>query len=410
MRLVDEIYKRAVRSLRTCCHSRGLKASGRKHGHHQVWARDSMIALLGGSMTEDRQIHDALLASVDVLRAHQSLSGCIPNNVDAETGKPNFRAYADAGLWWIIGSSIAAPDLGTCSRILAWYDCQDVDQTGLISMQESADWQDLFCTRGKGLYMNCLYVLALESAARVAKACDAPEFASLYSGRAALVRSRVDAYHWYRGDGDMLRHIAHTFSSESKKDQDSLGRRRYLPKKRLLLDEHYYLPYLGFRAAGEWFDSLGHMTAILAGVADDAQASHIFGFVDRSDMARLPMRALFPPVLEGDPDWRDYYGMLNLPDHYHNGGVWPFIGGFYVAALVRTGHMRQAADALTRLARLNEAGEFNEWHHGATGEPMGVRDQAWSAGMFVYAYECVRRRAPVYFEASPNQRQVISTS
>ena len=47
------------------------------------------------------------------------------------------------------------------------------------------------------------------------------------------------------------------------------------------------------------------------------------------------MRAIYPPVEPGDPDWRDYYGTLNLPNHYHNGGIWPFLGGFYVAALVK---------------------------------------------------------------------------
>lgn len=40
---------------------------------------------------------------------------------------------------------------------------------------------------------------------------------------------------------------------------------------------------------------------------------------------------------------------------------------------------------------MNLEGEFNEWHHGKTGEALGVRDQAWSAGMFIYAAECVRR-------------------
>ena len=52
-------------------------------------------------------------------------------------------------------------------------------------------------------------------------------------------------------------------------------------------------------------------------------------------MDRWPLRSLTPVVRPGDPDWRDYYGTLNVPHHYHNGGVWPFIGGFYVAALVR---------------------------------------------------------------------------
>ena len=82
----------------------------------------------------------------------------------ARPSRANFRAYADAGLWWIVGSSLLAPHPDTVAAILRWYACQDVDQAGLISMQESADWQDLFCTRGKGLYLNCLYVLALRAA------------------------------------------------------------------------------------------------------------------------------------------------------------------------------------------------------------------------------------------------------
>jgi glycogen debranching enzyme len=110
------------------------------------------------------------------------------------------------------------------------------------------------------------------------------------------------------------------------------------------------------------------------------------------------MKALTPYVEPGAPDWREYYGMLNVPGHYHNGGVWPFIGGFWVAALVKCGLHEKAAEVLARLAALNRAGEFNEWHHGDTGEPLGVQDQAWSAGMYVYAYECVRQKRALHFE------------
>jgi hypothetical protein len=342
-----------------------------------------MIALLGAALMDDPVVRAALTTSIEVLRSRQASNGAMPNNVDAASGRPNFRAYADAGLWWIIGSSILAPDPPSTDRILRWYECQDVDQSGLISMQESADWQDLFCTRGKGLYLNCLYVLALDCAGRHADA--------------ERVRERVNEFFWYRGDGDMLRHVRHTFSTESVQAQDSLGRKRWLPVKAKLVDQPHYLPWLGFRAAGEWFDSLGHMLAIIAGVADGNQTAIIFDFVERHSLARTPMRALYPHVEPGDPDWRDYYGMLNLPAHYHNGGIWPFIGGFYVAALVTAGRLAQAGAALERLARLNRSGDFNEWHHGDSEEPMGVRDQAWSAGMFLYAAEAVRRGSLPWF-------------
>jgi hypothetical protein len=243
-------------------------------------------------------------------------------------------------------------------------------------MQESADWQDLFCTRGKGLYLNCLYVLALKAAG--------------LREQAARVATRINRYFWYAGDGNMLPAVAHTFSTDTPEAQDSLGRKRYLPEKRLLLHSKYYLPYLAFRTPGEWFDTLGHLLAILASVADEERCGLALDFIAHHELARQPAKALYPPVQPGYPDWRDYYGMLNTPDHYHNGGIWPFIGGFYVAALVHAGRSSEASEALERLADLNASGGFNEWHHGGTAEPMGVRDQAWSSAMYIYAWHAVR--------------------
>lgn len=336
-----------------------------------------MMTLLGARFCPDEGIQAALRASIAILRSKQARDGAIPNNVDCATLRPNFRAYADAGLWWIIGSSLCAPDPATSASILAWYSCQDVDQSRLLSMQESADWQDLFCTRGKGLYLNCLYVLALK--------------ASSQWEQAQSVADQINTYFWYQGDGNLLPHISHTFSTESREEYDSLGRKRWLPVKRHLRSERFYLPWLGFRAVGEWFDSLGNLLAILAGVADATQTETILDFIESHEMGDAPLRSLTPPIEPGDPDWRDYYGMLNVPHCYHNGGVWPFIGGFYVAALVKAGRLSRAAEALERLTALNHTGGFNEWHHGQTLEPMGVTAQAWSAGMYLFACECVAR-------------------
>jgi glycogen debranching enzyme len=142
---------------------------------------------------------------------------------------------------------------------------------------------------------------------------------------------------------------------------------------------------------GEWFDSFGNLLAILAGVADRQQTDIILDFIPRYSLDIWPLGSLTPAVLPGDPDWRDYYDALNTPHRYHNGGVWPFLGGFYIGALVRAGRSDTAASILQRLAELNHRGGFNEWHHGETGEPMGVRDQAWSAGMYLFACECLKR-------------------
>ena len=334
-----------------------------------------MIALLGARFANDAGIDDALRTSLTVLRDKQAENGAIPNNVDVATQRANFRAYADSGLWWIIGSCILDRHRETIPAILRWYECQDVDRTGVISMQEGSDWEDLFCTRGKGLYLNCLYVLALRAAGRQQSADQAAQ--------------KINRYFWYEGDGDMLRHVSHSFSTENVGRFDSLGRERWLPCKKYLTGDRYFLPYLGFRAVGEWFDTLGNLLAILSGVADEAKTNTILDFIDRHKLARKGIRSITPVVEPGDADWRDYYGALNLPHCYHNGGIWPFIGGFYVAALVKAGRLSQAETAFDELTELNLSGEFNEWHHGQTLEPLGVRAQAWSAGMYLFAGECL---------------------
>lgn len=390
--ILSEQYALAVQALRNCAHPAGLNASAYGSGHQQVWARDSMISLLGGALVADRTVQSALEASIETLERHQAPSGCIPSNVDPVTGRPNFRAYADSGLWFVIGSSILSPRLDAVRRVLRWYECQDVDQSGLISMQEASDWQDLFCTRGKGLYVNCLYVLALQKAAAMARSAGDEAVAAGWLEQSRKVSQKIHRLFWYAPDRGMRRHIEHSFSTDNI-EHDSLGRRRWIPTRRVLPDEEYYLPYLGFREVGEWFDSLGNLLAILSGVAGEDETARILDLMDRYNIAGEPVKAIYPAVQPGEPDWRDYYGSLNLPHHYHNGGIWPFIGGFYVAALVKAGRLLQAEAALERLAHLNAAGDFNEWHHGQTVQPMGVAGQAWSAGMYLFACECVRRRS-----------------
>jgi glycogen debranching enzyme len=387
MAQVDTTYGDAIECLRRCCCPWGLKASGRPVGHHQIWARDGMIASLGARFVQDSQIQEAIQASLSLLKDHRAPGGAIPNNVDCTTLRPNFRAYADGGLWWIVISSLLAPDLDVIREVLHWYEYQDVDQSGLLSMQEASDWQDLFCTRGKGLYLNCLYVIALRRAAELFERDEADRFRR----RAELVASRINAYCWYAGDNNTQRHVSNSFSTEGSPLRDSMGRAREMPEKQYLKNERYYLPYLGFRALGEWFDSFGNILAILAGVADEQQSGIILDFISRYALDRWPLQSLTPAIQPGDPDWRSYYGSLNAPHHYHNGGVWPFLGGFYVAALVKMGQGEAAALALRKLAELNQCGQFNEWHHGETGVPMGAQDQAWSAGMYLFASECIRR-------------------
>jgi len=87
--------------------------------------------------------------------------------------------------------------------------------------------------------------------------------------------------------------------------------------------------------------------------------------------------------------WRRYMErhQQNLVHQYHNGGIWPFVGGFWAMALARLGRRDQAQSVLLGLAQANAAHgwRFTEWFHGRTLEPRGMPGQSWNAAGFLLA-------------------------
>jgi glycogen debranching enzyme len=411
----DQAYKEATRVLHGCIHPVGIKASAGVRGYPQVWARDSMITLLGASLIGDERINHSLKASIDVLARNQTPLGCIPNNVDVRSLKPNFQAYADSGLWFVIGSAFFLKQTGdkdfirgkypAIKKTLKWYEYQDADQTGLITMAEASDWEDLFAVRGKGLYVNVLHYIALRGAGLIASCLGDSDYADDCTKKAKRRRSRINSCFWYKeGDIDAPMRLGYGVGSLNEGGLCRLAKERLSSSNSVLKEHSYYLPYITFRDFGEWFDSLGNLLAILSGVADEERAGALLNVIERFRIAEPhPMRSIYPPVFPGGSDWRYYYryGNLNLPHQYHNGGIWPFIGGFYVAVLVKMKRYMEARKALESLTLLNKQGkenlwEFNEWFNGKTIKPMGMAEQAWSAGMYIYAYEAVRKKRVLF--------------
>lgn len=98
--------------------------------------------------------------------------------------------------------------------------------------------------------------------------------------------------------------------------------------------------------------------------------------------------------------WRTYMGRhrQNLPHQYHNGGIWPFVGGFWVMLLKKLGLEGEAWTVLERLAAVNREGgwQFNEWFHGRSGVPMGMPGQSWNAATYLVAYEMLGDRVRLF--------------
>lgn len=117
----------------------------------------------------------------------------------------------------------------------------------------------------------------------------------------------------------------------------------------------------------------------------------------------------FPYIKPEDPDWLIRYAEYNKPGEYHNGGIWPFICGFYIAALVAAKRFKLAEEklmALTEMVRIandnNLEFGFNEWIKAQDGKPMGQEWQTWSAALYLYAVKCVEEKRTPFFDEIRN--------
>jgi hypothetical protein len=113
-----------------------------------------------------------------------------------------------------------------------------------------------------------------------------------------------------------------------------------------------------------------------------------------------PVRVVCAPILEKSVLWRPYMSRhrQNFAWQYHNGGIWPFVGAFWVMALAQAGLRAEAEAELGKVAQANALGNwaFTEWLHGRTLAPQGMAGQSWNAASFLLALHALRTRARLF--------------
>ena len=165
--------------------------------------------------------------------------------------------------------------------------------------------------------------------------------------------------------------------------------------------------------SSERFDLLGNSLAILSGIASPARASEMILWIEEECAAMRAKGELvvglppnfFPYVKSTDPEWNERYSEYNNPGDYHNGGIWPFISGIYIAALVAAKKYTLAEEKLAVLTHFVKESRtdkaefgFNEWIKAQDGKPMGQDWQTWSAALYLYAAKCVEDRCTPFFD------------
>ena len=404
----EEMFEKAVSILKSNSSESGLKAAATVY--NQIWSRDSFITFLGANMLEDPVLLEAAKNSLITLGKAASPLGMIPVNFDLDRNIPRFfhAGAVDACSWYIIGLAnlfSTTQDKGLFGKPLdhaidayKWLRYQDTNNAVLIDSMPGSDWMDSSVKRqGKVLYNNILFALSTKCINNLCK----------MSGRTLDSKYRLDY-------DSLVKKFNAIFAPSEEKvksgdwpnlhdfDRDFFSNP---PKGKLL----YHPQFITMNYVDMHFDSLSNSMAVLFGLSSPEMSKSIISYIKENRVAMpYPIKVMYPNYHADDPFFDKEY-TKGKPDYwrndeycYHNGGIWPFVGGFYVLALKKLGDPDFERE-LARLANANalrrndsELG-FNEWLHGQTGKPLGQDGQSWSAGMYIAAYMASKGRDPFKF-------------
>lgn len=348
-------------------------------GYPEPYTRDLLISIFGIAVSENTILINSMRRVLETLAFNQSKKGHIPSLVhDRED-----RGASDTTPLFLIAVAIFRkvanePEFlsSAVKKALLWMEYQSPSDRYLVAQQPTSDWRDEQWVTGYGLFVNTLSYIYL-------RLFDAHE-------KAENLRNNMG-------------HFTITAAKPHKHVHEGL----------VVKLKPYYAFWSYKIYSSERFDLLGNSLAILSGIASPSRSKAMITWIEKECAA---MRAggklapgltpnFFPFVNPGEVDWHPRYEKYNQPGEYHNGGVWPFVSGLYIAALVAVGKFALAEQKLLELTstvQLSRNKElefgFNEWYKAQNGAPMGQDWQTWSASNYLYAAKCVEERRTPFFD------------
>jgi hypothetical protein len=234
-----------------------------------------------------------------------------------------------------------------------------------LQQNEASDWADIMPRSGFVLYTNALWYRAKR-----------------LFGLPNLAATRAN----FNG-------LFHPFSAGLAEYRRARLLNDYVLKRARNRD--LYLSFVNFSFFGDEGDVFGNVLAVLSGALTASACRRTVDALLASGVHEpYPVRAVVRPIRKQSALWRPYMARhrQNSAWQYHNGGIWPMVGGFWVAALARCGRKRLAQAELVKLAHACSVDDwaFAEWLHGRTLAPRGMQHQSWNAAAFLLAEHLVR--------------------
>jgi len=354
--------------------SKSKKAEGRYYA--SIFGRDAAICSLGMIVSGDRELITSAKKSLLTLAKFQAPNGQIPKFVQPEKNEADFwyAGCIDATLWWLIAIDFYARFLGDSSirtrlnkkieKALYWLHCQEHQNLFLLIQNEASDWADIMPRSGFVLYSNVLWY-------HVKKIYDVPN---------------IKKTRYY------FKHIFAPFTRSIPNSRRARILTHYVKKEASPTD--FYLSFVNLSFWGPDLDVFANILSMLFGLSSiSASSRKVQDLIKLKINKPCPVKVVHHPIRQNSPLWRNYMSRhkQNFPYQYHNGGIWPFVAGFWIMLLHKLKKHVLAREELERYARACSVNnwEFNEWLHGKSGKPMGMAGQSWNAAMFILAYHCL---------------------
>src|SRR5882757_9939806 len=343
-----------------------------RRGYTAIFGRDAAVCALGMAVSGDKLLEREAVTGLHTLAEHQAPNGQIAKFVDLQRHEPDFwyLGCIDSTLWWLIALAILdrrGQPRGLLRRYarkirlaLQWLLAQEHQRFFLLQQNEASDWADIMPRSGFVLYTNALWYLVkrLFAVPHAAQTC--VNFNGLF----------------------------HPFSARLAEYRRARLLNEYVLKKGRGRD--LYLSFVNFSFWGDEGDVFGNVLAVLMGLADERATRRTLDALAKAQVGDpYPVRAVTHPIRHKSSLWRPYMARhrQNQVWQYHNGGIWPMVGGFWVAALAGDGRREQALKGLVGMARSCAVRDwaFTEWLHGKTLAPRGMPGQSWNAAGFLMA-------------------------
>jgi glycogen debranching enzyme len=384
--LLATCHARAIGLLKRNLSPAGMLAAtpgGRsaKRGYTSIFGRDAAICAIGMALSGDAELEREAVTGLRTLAAHQAPNGQIPKFVDGHGREADFwyLGCIDSTLWWLIAISfldeLRKP--GGLKRryrkqialALQWLLAQEHQRFYLLQQNEASDWADIMPRSGFVLYTNALWY-------RVKCLYGVPH--------AKQTRDNFNG-------------LFHPFSAGIAEYRRARLLNEYVLRKARYRD--LFLSFVNFSFFGDEGDAFGNVLSILYGLMDKPAAARTLRALQRCGVSEpYPLRVTVRPLRKKSTLWRPYMARhrQNAAWQYHNGGIWPMAGGFWIATLAAAGRAREAKRALIQLARACELDDwaFAEWLHGKTLACRGMRGQSWNAAAFLFAHRAVLGSRP----------------